>query len=158
MQVQADPVAHYWLLETVRQFAAGRVAASGEDTAVHASLLEWALDEAWSAEPAGWAPSRPGLVRPAVCRAGQHSCRVVLGAGRRRAGGGTGRSHAGYAALPGRRPGRAGPARPALAIELARTAAGREGLALALSAWSMCSIAGLSIQPATVAALDEAGE
>jgi len=43
-----------------------------------------------------------------------------------------------------------------LAIELARTAAGREGLALALSAWSMCTIAGLGIQPATVAALDEA--
>ena len=43
-----------------------------------------------------------------------------------------------------------------LAIELARTAAGQEGLALALSAWSMCTIAGLGIQPATVAALDEA--
>jgi hypothetical protein len=42
------------------------------------------------------------------------------------------------------------------AIELARTAAGHEGLALALSAWSMSTIAGLGIQPATVAALDEA--
>jgi hypothetical protein len=43
-----------------------------------------------------------------------------------------------------------------LAIELARTAAGQEGPALALSAWSMCTIAGLGIQPATVAVLDEA--
>ena len=42
------------------------------------------------------------------------------------------------------------------AIELARTAAGQEGLALALTAWSMSAIAGAGIQPATVAALDEA--
>jgi len=50
VQVQAGPVVRYWLLETVRQFAAGRLAASGEETAVHARLLEWALDEARSAE------------------------------------------------------------------------------------------------------------
>ena len=42
------------------------------------------------------------------------------------------------------------------AIELARTAAGQEGLALALTAWSISAIAGAGIQPATVAALDEA--
>jgi DNA-binding CsgD family transcriptional regulator len=43
-----------------------------------------------------------------------------------------------------------------LAIELARTAAGQEGLVLALTAWSISGIAGAGIQPATVAALDEA--
>jgi hypothetical protein len=43
-----------------------------------------------------------------------------------------------------------------LAVELARTAAGQEGLALALTAWTMYAIAGAGIQPATVAALDEA--
>jgi predicted ATPase len=42
------------------------------------------------------------------------------------------------------------------AVELARTAAGQEGLALALTAWSMPAIAGAGIQPAVVAALDEA--
>ena len=40
----------YSLLETIRQFAAGQLAASGEQTAVHLRLLEWALDEARSAE------------------------------------------------------------------------------------------------------------
>ena len=43
-----------------------------------------------------------------------------------------------------------------LAIELARTAAGQEGLVLALTAWSISGIAGAGIKPATVAALDEA--
>jgi hypothetical protein len=43
-----------------------------------------------------------------------------------------------------------------LAIELARTAAGQEGLVLALTMWSMSALAGAGIQPATVAALDEA--
>ena len=42
------------------------------------------------------------------------------------------------------------------AIKLARTAAGQEGLALALSAWTMSAISGAGIQPGTVAALDEA--
>jgi predicted ATPase len=42
------------------------------------------------------------------------------------------------------------------AIELARTAAGQEGLVLALTAWSISAIAGAGIEPATVAALDEA--
>ena len=43
-----------------------------------------------------------------------------------------------------------------LAVELARAAAGQEGLALALTAWSLSAIAGAGIQPATVAALEEA--
>ena len=43
-----------------------------------------------------------------------------------------------------------------LAIELARTAAGQEGLALALTVPATGAIAGAGIQPATVAALDEA--
>ena len=52
VQVQAGPVIRYSLLETVRQFAAGRLAASGEETAVHARLLRWALEVARSAEAA----------------------------------------------------------------------------------------------------------
>ena len=42
------------------------------------------------------------------------------------------------------------------AVELARTAAAQEGLALALTMQSMSAIAGAGIQPATSAALDEA--
>ena len=42
------------------------------------------------------------------------------------------------------------------AIELARTAAGQEGLVLALTTWSSPAVTGAGIQPATVAALDEA--
>ena len=52
VQVQAGAVIRYSLLETVRQFAAGRLAASGEETAVHARLLRWALEVARSAEAA----------------------------------------------------------------------------------------------------------
>jgi non-specific serine/threonine protein kinase len=52
VQVQAGAVIRYSLLETVRQFAAGRLAASGEETAVHARLLRWALEVARSAETA----------------------------------------------------------------------------------------------------------
>jgi DNA-binding CsgD family transcriptional regulator len=44
------------------------------------------------------------------------------------------------------------------AVELARAAAGQEGLALALGASPMSAIAGAGIQPATVAALDEAAK
>jgi predicted ATPase len=50
VQTEAGPVIRFSLLETVRQFAAGRLAASGEETAVHARLLRWALGEARSAE------------------------------------------------------------------------------------------------------------
>ena len=46
--------------------------------------------------------------------------------------------------------------RGALAIELARTAAGQEGLAIALTVPATGAIAGAGIQPVTVAALDEA--
>ena len=52
VQIQAGVVVRYSLLETVRQFAAGRLAASGEETAVHARLLRWALEVARSAEAA----------------------------------------------------------------------------------------------------------
>jgi predicted ATPase/DNA-binding CsgD family transcriptional regulator len=52
VQIQADPEIRYSLLETVRQFAAGRLAASGEETAVHVRLMEWALEVARSAEAA----------------------------------------------------------------------------------------------------------
>ena len=52
VQIQACAAIRYSLLETVRQFAAGRLAASGEDTAVHARLLRWALGVARSAEAA----------------------------------------------------------------------------------------------------------
>jgi DNA-binding CsgD family transcriptional regulator len=43
-----------------------------------------------------------------------------------------------------------------LAIELARTAASQEGLALALTMWSLSAIAGAGIRPAMMGALDEA--
>jgi predicted ATPase/DNA-binding CsgD family transcriptional regulator len=274
VQVQASPAVRHWLLETVRQFAAGRLAASGEDTAVHARLLEWALDEARSADAALSGPGRAGW--SGRLSAGHASIRAALSwalggaepeAGRELAAGlarwwiATGRyseadqfltTAADVPAVPapgvqarvllggawsayGRGDNRqaaplavdgiacaqqagepqlevwgrnllagtawaagdadrivaeleasrvlSGPADPALgsraevmlanaaflagdlaeqdrhgrlAIELARTAVGREGLALVLSAWSMCTIAGLGIQPATVAALDEA--
>jgi len=49
VQVQARAVVRYWLLETVRQFAAGHLAASGDETAAHVRLLEWALEVARSA-------------------------------------------------------------------------------------------------------------
>ena len=70
VQTQADPVIRYWLLETIRQFAADRLAASGEETAVHLRLL----DGPWTrpgqrrrpgrapngrAGPTGFPPSRP---------------------------------------------------------------------------------------------------
>jgi predicted ATPase/DNA-binding CsgD family transcriptional regulator len=274
VQVQAGAVARYALLETVRQFAAGRLSASGEEMAVHVSLLQWALEVARSAEAAlssaewrGWSSRlsadqasiraalswalgsrEPDAGRELAARlarwwiatgryseAGQFlttaagipataapsiQARVMLGAAwsayhlgnsrraaplavdgiacARQAGEpqleSWGRNllaglawHAGDAdrvvAEIESGQGLSGPADPALAaraqvllanaallsgdlaeqerhgllaIELARTAAGQEGLALALSAWTMYAIAGAGIQPATVAALDEA--
>jgi predicted ATPase/DNA-binding CsgD family transcriptional regulator len=50
VQVQADAKVRYSLLETIRQFAAARLAESGEETATHLRLLRWALDVAISAE------------------------------------------------------------------------------------------------------------
>ena len=76
VQVQAGPLIRYSLLETVRQFAAGRLAASGEDTTVHARLLEWALEVARSADSA-----RPGAERAGwsdLLSAEQASIRVAL--------------------------------------------------------------------------------
>jgi DNA-binding CsgD family transcriptional regulator len=48
VQVEAGP--RYSLLETIRQFAAGRLASPAEEAAVHDRLLRWALDLARSAE------------------------------------------------------------------------------------------------------------
>jgi predicted ATPase/DNA-binding CsgD family transcriptional regulator len=76
VQAQPGAVIRYSLLETVRQFAAGQLAASGEETAVHLRLLDWALDEARSAEAtvgsAGWAAWASRL------SAGQDSIRAAL--------------------------------------------------------------------------------
>ena len=274
VQIHDGAAVRYALLETVRQFAAGRLAASGEATAVHARLLEWALEVARSAEaalpgaePAGWSDrlsadqasiraalswalggADPEAGRELAARlarwwiatgryteAGQFlataaslpaaadpgiQARVLLGAAwsafhigdnrraaplaadgiacARQAGEpqleAWGRNllaglawHAGdadriVAELEASRA-LSGQADPALAaraqsllanaaflsgdlaghdrhgrraIELARTAAGQEGLALVLSMWSLPAIIGSGIQPATVAALDEA--
>ena len=274
VQIQAGPVIRYSLLETVRQFAARRLGASGEETAVHARLLQWALEVARSAEtalpgaePTGWPDwlsAERGNLRAALSWAlggaepeagrelaarlarwwiatGRYSeagqflttavgvpaaappgiqARVLLGAAwsafhigdnrraaplaadgiacAQRAGEpqleAWGRNllaglawHAGdadriVAELETSR-GLCGQADPALAargqsllanaaflagdlaeqdrhgllaIELARTAAGQEGLALALTMWSMPAIVGAGIQPAIVAALEEA--
>ena len=93
VQIQVGAVIRYSLLETVRQFAAGLLAAAGEETAVHARLLEWALEMARSAEAALPERRADGLVRSAFRRTGQHPRRAVVGARRCRAGGrpGTGR-------------------------------------------------------------------
>ena len=274
VQIQAGPVIRYSLLETVRQFAAGRLAASGEETVVHVRLLRWALEVARSAEAArpgaeraGWSDrlsAEQASIRAALSWAlgghepeagrelaarlarwwiatGRYSeagqflttaagipavaapgiqARVMLGAAwsafhlgdlrraaplaadgiacARQAGEPQlevwGRNllavlawHAGdadrvVAEIEASRA-LSGPADPALAaraesllamaaflsgdlaeqdrhgrlaIELARTAAGQEGLALALTGPARAAIAGAGIQPATVAALDEA--
>ena len=274
VQVQAGPVIRYSLLETVRQFAAGQLAAAGEETASHVRLLRWALEVARSAEAALGSTEGPDW--SSQKSAGQASIRAALSwalggaepeAGRELAARlarwwiATGRySEAGQflataagipaAVAPGtqarvllgaawsayhlgdnaraaplaadgiacaRQAGEprleawgrnllaglawsagdadrivaeleasralSGQPDPALAaraqvllahaaflagdlagqdrhglraIELARTAAGQEGLVLALTAWSISAIAGAGIQPATVAALDEA--
>jgi predicted ATPase/DNA-binding CsgD family transcriptional regulator len=274
VQVQPGAMTRYSLLETVRQFAAGQLAASGEETAVHARLMQWALEVARSAEAAlpgaGWTAwsdrlsaeqaniraalswalggAEPGAGRELAARlarwwiatgryseAGQFltaaagvpaaaapgiQARVLLGAawsafhlgdfGRaaplvgdgiacaRRVGEpqleAWGRNllavlawHAGdadriVAEIEASRvlSGQADPALAArargllamaaflagdlaeqdrhgrLAVELARTAAGQEGLALALTGPAAAAIAGAGIQPGTVAALDEA--
>jgi predicted ATPase/DNA-binding CsgD family transcriptional regulator len=276
VQVQAGAMIRYWLLETVRQFAAVRLAASGEETAVHTCLLEWALAVARSAEAA--LPGAEGPDWSSQISAGQASIRAALSwalggaepeAGRELAARlarwwiATGRySEAGQflktasgisgPAAPGIRArimlgaawstyhlgdisraaplaadgvalsqqagepqlevwgrnllaalawcagdadrivaeieasrGLSVPADPALAaraqvllahaaflagdlaeedrqgllaVELARTAAGREGLVLALTSWSISAIAGAGIRPATVAGLEEAAD
>ena len=276
VQVQPGTVIRYWLLETVRQFAAARLATSGEETAVHTRLLEWALTVARSAEAA--LPGAEGSDWSSQISTGQASIRAALSwalggaepeAGRELAARlarwwiATGRySEAGQflktaAGISGpAAPGigarimlgaawsayhlgdisraaplaadgvalsqQAGepqlevwgrnllaalawcagdadrivaeieasralsvPADPALAaraqvllahaaflagdlaeedrqgllaVELARTAAGREGLVLALTSWSISAIAGAGIRPATVAGLEEAAD
>jgi len=52
VQIPPGPVIRYSLLETVRQFAAGRLATSGEEEATRARLLRWALETARPAEMA----------------------------------------------------------------------------------------------------------
>jgi DNA-binding CsgD family transcriptional regulator len=274
VHLQDGAAVRYSLLETIRQFAAGRLAASGEETAVHLRLLDWALGEARSAEATvgctGWAAwasrlsagqdsiraalswalggQEPQAGRELAARlarwwiatgryteAGQFltaaagipaaadpgiQARIMLGAAwsayhlgddpRAAPLAADGITHARQAGEPqlevwGRNllaalawhagdadrivaeieasralSGQGDPALAAraqvllanaaylsgdlaeeerhgrLAVELARTAAGQEGLALALTAWSMSAIAGAGIQPATVAALDEA--
>jgi predicted ATPase/DNA-binding CsgD family transcriptional regulator len=274
VQIQAGDAVRYSLLETVRQFAADKLAASGEETAVHARLLGWALEVARSAEAArpgaaraGWSvrlsaeqanlraalswalggaePERgrelaarlarwwiatgryseagqflttaaavPAAAEPGIqarmllgaawlaYRLGDHPRAAPLAAdgiayaqqatepqleawGRNLLAGlawAAGDADRVVAEIEASR-GLSGPADPALAagaqvllgnaaflsgdlaeqdrhgrraIELARTAAGQEGLALALTAWSLCAVTGAGIQPATVAALDEA--
>jgi predicted ATPase/DNA-binding CsgD family transcriptional regulator len=274
VRIHDGAAVRYSLLETVRQFAVGRLAASGEETAARLRLLEWALGEARSAEATlgrtGWAAwasrlsagqdsiraalswglsgQEPEAGRELAARlarwwiatgryseAGQFltteagipsqaapglQARVLIGAAwsayhigdNRRAAPlaakgiacaqqagepqleAWGRNllaglawHAGdanriIAEIESSRvlSGQADPALAAraqillngaaflagdlaeqdrhglLAIELARTAAGQEGLALALTMWSMPAIIAAGIQPATVAALDEA--
>ena len=274
VRIHDGAAARYSLLETIRQFAAGRLAASGEETAVHLRLLDWALGEARSAEATvgstGWTARASRLsagqdsIRAALSWAlsgqqpqagrelaarlarwwiatGRYSeagqflttaagipsqtapgiqARVMIGAAwsafhlgdfRRAAplaaDGITCAQHAGEPSLEawGRNllavlawhagdadrivaeieashvlSGQADPALAAraqallataaflsgdlagqarhglLAVELARTAAGQEGLALALTTWAMSAIAGAGIQPATMTALDEA--
>ncbi len=272
MQIQAGAEIRYSLLETVRQFAAGRLAASGEETAVYTRLLQWALEVTRQAEAAlstdewtGWSSrlaAEQASIRAALSWAlggqapdagrelaarlarwwiatGRYSeagqflttaagiqataapgieARVLLGAAwsayhlgdgpraaRLAADGIACARHAGEPQLEawGRNllaglawqagdadrvvaeleSGRGTTADPALAaraevllanaallsgdlaeqdrhgllaIEIARTAAGQEGLGLALTAWTMYAIAGAGIQPATLAALDEA--
>jgi predicted ATPase/DNA-binding CsgD family transcriptional regulator len=274
VHLQDGAAVRYSLLETIRQFAAGRLAASGEETAVHLRLLDWALGEARSAEATvgstGWATwasrlaaeqdsiraalwwalggAEPEAGRELAARlarwwiatgryseAGQFlttavgieaaadpgiQARVLLGAAwsafhlgdNRRAAllaadGITCAQQAGEPQLEvwGRNlmaglawhagdadrivaeieasralSGQADPALAAraqsllataaflagdlaeqarhglLAVELARTAAGQEGLVLALTTWAMSAIAGAGIQPATMTALEEA--
>jgi predicted ATPase/DNA-binding CsgD family transcriptional regulator len=76
VQVKDGAVISYSLLETVRQFAAGRLAASGEETAVHTRLLRWALEVARSAEAAASGAERAGW--PARLSAEQANIRAAL--------------------------------------------------------------------------------
>jgi len=274
VQIHDGPVIRYSLLETVRQFAADQLAASGEETALYTRLLRWALEVAQSADAAlpgagltGWSDrlsSDQASIRAALSWAlsGQEPeagrelaarlARWSIATGRYSEAGQFLTTAAGIsaAAPPGVQArvmigaawsayhlgdtpraallaadgvalsqqagepqleawGRnllaglawcagdadrivaeieasralSGPADPALAaraqvllahaaflagdlaeedrqgllaVELARTAAGREGLVLALTAWSISAITGAGIQPATVAGLEEA--
>ena len=76
LQVHDGAPVRYSLLETIRQFAGGRLADSGEETAIRARLLEWALEVARSAdaalpgaERAGWShrlSAEQGNIRAAL--------------------------------------------------------------------------------------------
>jgi predicted ATPase/DNA-binding NarL/FixJ family response regulator len=76
VRIHDGATVRYSLLESIRQFAAGQLAAPGELRAVHLRLLEWALDEARSAEATlgstDWAAWASRL------SAGQDSIRAAL--------------------------------------------------------------------------------
>jgi predicted ATPase/DNA-binding CsgD family transcriptional regulator len=76
VRIHDGDAVRYSLLETIRQFAADQLTASGEERAVHLRLLDWAQDEARSAEAtlgsAGWAAWASRLA------AGQDSIRAAL--------------------------------------------------------------------------------
>ena len=76
LRVHDGAAVRYSLLETIRQFAAGQLAGSGEEAAVHLRLLDWALVETRSADAtlgsAGWAAWASRL------SAGQDSIRAAL--------------------------------------------------------------------------------
>ena len=76
VQVHESAAVRYSLLETIRQFATGRLAASGEETAVRLRLLGWALGEARSAEAAVGSTGWPAWV--GRLSAGQDSIRAAL--------------------------------------------------------------------------------
>jgi hypothetical protein len=59
VQVQAGATVRYSLLETIRQFAAARLAEYGEEAAEHLRLLQWALEMARSAEATLASPEWP---------------------------------------------------------------------------------------------------
>jgi predicted ATPase len=160
--VQVRGGVRYSLLETIRQFAAGRLAASGEQMAVHARFAHDGIAcaqqadqgqlEIWGRTLLGalaWQAGDAARVRALL----EHSADRLEQADQALAG----RAHpllANAAFLSGdfaeqQRHGQR-------AIELARAAAGQEGLALALTAWTVSAIAGAGIGPGTQAALDEA--
>ncbi|HBW19697.1 MAG: hypothetical protein ACLPN6_17900 [Streptosporangiaceae bacterium] len=66
VQAQAGGTVRYSLLETIRQFAARRLAESGAEPAAHTSLLEWALYVARSAEARLGSTEWPALGEPAI--------------------------------------------------------------------------------------------
>ena len=75
VHLQDGAAVRYSLLETIRQFAAG-LAASGEETSVHLRLLDWALDEARSAEATVGSTGRAAWASHLA--AGQDSIRAAL--------------------------------------------------------------------------------
>ena len=90
VHIQDGAAVRYSLLETIRQFAAGQLVASGEEAAVHLRLLEWALDRGPVSGGDRGQRRMGGVGQPPVGRAGQHPRRLVVGARRAGTRGGTG--------------------------------------------------------------------